>query len=57
MLNNAHRREGAAIETTANGRPLVVHRATPLAQMNAGTVRALLEHQFAIGVPLCEQMG
>jgi hypothetical protein len=56
VLDNAHRGEGAAVETAANRRSLVVHRATPLAQVNAGAVCALPEHQIAIGVPLSEQV-
>jgi hypothetical protein len=56
-FDNAHRSEGAAIEAAANRGPLLVHRAAPFPQVNAGPVRALLEHQFAIGVALGEQVG
>ena len=56
VLDQAHRGEDAA-EGPANRRPVLVDRAALRPQVSAGTVRAPLEHQVAITVLLCEQVG
>src|SRR5258708_39142749 len=56
-LDKAHRGKDAAVEGAADGRPLLVDGASPLSEVNAGSVRASLEHQFAVRAPLRHQGG
>jgi hypothetical protein len=56
-LDQTHRGEDAAVEGTAHRRPLLVDGATPLTEMNAGSIRAPLEHQLTIRAPLRQQVG
>src|SRR5215469_7623804 len=56
MLDQAHRREGAAIEVTANRRTVLIDGAALFAEVDAGAIRTLLQHQLAIAVPPGEQM-
>jgi hypothetical protein len=57
VLDKAHRGEDAAVEGAAHRRPLLIDGAAPLTEMNAGSVRAPLEHQLAIRAPLRQQGG
>jgi hypothetical protein len=54
---SGHRGEDAAVEGTAHGRPLLIDGATPLTEMNAGSVRTPLEQQLALRAPLSQQVG
>jgi hypothetical protein len=55
-LNQPHRSKRAAVEVTANRRTVLVDGAALPAEMNAGTIRTLSEHQLAVTVPLGEQV-
>jgi hypothetical protein len=57
VLDEAHRCKGAAVEVAANRGPVLVNRAATLPQVNAAPICAPLQDQFAITVPLCEQVG
>ena len=56
-LDKAHHGEDAAVEGAAHRRPLLIDGATPLSEMNAGSIGAPLEHQLAIRAPLRQQVG
>jgi hypothetical protein len=57
VLDEAHRCEGATVEAAANRRPVLVDRAATIPQVNAAPICAPLQDQFAIVVPLCQQVG
>ena len=57
VLDQAHRRKGAAIEAATGRWPVLIDGAALLPEVNAGAVCAPLEHQFAIGVPLRQEVG
>jgi hypothetical protein len=57
VLDEAHRREGTAVKAAANRRPVLVDHAATLPQVDAASVCAPLRDQFAIGVPLRQQVG
>ena len=56
-LDKAHHGEDAAVEGAAHRRPLLIDGATPLAEMNAGSVGASLEYQLASRATLRQQVG
>lgn len=57
MLDQPHRSKCAAVEVTANRRTVLIDGAALLAEVDAGPIGTLSEHQLTITAPLREQVG
>jgi len=56
-LDNPHRSEGAAVKAAANRGAVLIDGGASLPKVHASPIRAPLEHQLAIPVPLSADSG
>jgi len=57
MLDQPHRGKCAAVEVTANLRTVLIDGAALLAEVDAGTIRALTQHQLTLSALHGEEVG